>query len=593
MGARSPGGSGIIGFFSELRRRHVIRVAIIYVVVGIGVIEAADLLFPRLGLPNWAVQLVLGLTLVGFPIALVLAWALELTPDGPRSQASVDVPAAPPEPTPTPGVPEPDPAMAASPASGRDTLLVFPFDNISPDEENEYFSDGLTEEIIASLSRIRALGVISRTSAMRLKGADRDIPVIRRDLGVRYVLEGSVRKSGPNLRITAQLIDAATDQHLWAENYSGTTEDIFAIQEGVATAIAGALRIELTPEEERSLARSAIEDPVAHESYLRARHEMWRFSRDGLEKARRHIENALELVGENELLLATLGHIDVWYLQAGIDADPKHLEDAERCADAIFRLNPDSRHGHRLLGMIRFSAGDLRAARPHMETALERAPDDPDALASLGYVLSLRGQDERGLALFERLLEIDPLTPLNHAMPGFVAHLQGRFEDSLAPYRTFLRMDDGGPFSMAMWVWALCANGTPDEAEPTLEELVRAHPDELLTAAAKGLFHGARGDRDAAAGVVSPALQEAARSSEMYSRFLAQIYAMAGDVERSLDYLERTVAIGLAHYPYLSRHDPFLGQVRETPRFERLMEKVKAEWDAARGESTRQADGGG
>ena len=565
----------------ELGRRRVFRVAVLYVHAGLAVLEAADLVFPRLDLPQWTVQLVLGLLIVGFPVAVVMAWELELGPEG----VKVD-------PGPGPAAPErvrhagtDHPVDSAGPSvarpdTGRDRLLVLPFANISPEEENEYFSDGLTEEIIADLSRIRVLGVISRTSAMRLKGADKDVLTLGRELGVRYVLEGSVRKSGDDLRISAQLIDAQVDQHLWGATYEGTIAEVFKIQERVARAIASALRVKLSPPEERELARRRIDDPVAHESYLRARHELWSFTAERLERARLHVMNALEIVGENELLLATLGHIHVWFLQAGVDADAKHLEDADRCVEAIFRVAPDSRHGHRLRGFIEFQRGRLRSARPYLKKSLERDPDDPDALAMLGYLYCLAGREDAGLSLFERLLAIDPLTPLNHAMPGFVAVLEGRFAEAVEPYQTFLRMDDEGPFSMMNWVWVLGLNGRIDEAAPVVDRLRERYRDTPFTSTARSLFHGFRGERSAALDAISPALKGAARQTEMFSRFLAECHATAGDVDGALDWLEQAVEFGLANHPFLSRVDPLLENVRGAPRFQALMERVEAEWRA-------------
>lgn len=600
--------SRLLEWVRELRRRHVIRAAVIYVVVGLGAIEAADLLFPRLGLPDWTVQLVLGLVVVGFPIALVLAYALELTPDGlaldPGSAQPATGSAKRDAGTPGSGTGSgsgsgsdgdanapvvPAPELPVPPAD-RDALLVLPFDNISPDPENEYFSDGLTEEIIADLSRIRSLGVISRTSAMRLKGTDRDVLTLGRELGVRYVLEGSVRRSGDDLRITAQLIDASSDRHLWSETYEGTVEDVFEIQERVAGAIAGALRVKLSPVEQRRLARRRIRDPVAHESYLRARHEMWSFSAAGLEKARRHVRNALDIVGDDPLLLATLGHIHVWFLQAGVSADPEHLERADDCADAVFGLDSESAHGHRLRGFIEFQRGDLRGARPHFRRSLEANPDDPDALLQLGYLYCLAGRTDDAIDLFDRLLAIDPLTPLNHAMPGFAATMEGRFHDALEPYGTFLRMDDDGAFAMMAWIWVLGLNGRIDEADPVVRRLAEAHGDTPFASGGASLYHGFRGEPDRAVAAVSPALREAARHTEMFSRFLADCYALAGEVEEALDWLERNVEIGMANYPWLDHIDPLLENVRGEPRFRRILERVEAEWRTFRDDAVAVPD---
>ncbi len=567
-------------FIREIQRRRVFRVAVFYGIAGIAVVEAADLLFPRLGLPNWTVQLVLGLMIVGFPIALLLSWALELTPEGlaldsgpAEASATIGPSAVPPE-----AMARPPVAPAKPVGDSRRRLLVLPFVNISPDPENEYFSDGLTDEIIADLSHIRALGVISRTSAMRLKGTDQDVRTIGRELGVQYVLEGSVRKSGEDVRISAKLIDAGTDQHLWGETFGGTIADVFDIQARVASSIASTLRIQLSPAEARELRRGRIEDPVAHESYLRARHEMWSFSWDGLEKARRHVENALAIVGDNELLLATLGHIHIWFLQTGSEPDPSHVEHASTCAEKIFELAPDSRHGTRLRGLIEFHRGDFRASRPLLQACLEQSPDDVDALAALGYISCLAGREDEGITLFERLLAIDPLTPLNHGMPGFAAVLQGRFADAVEPYRRFLEMDDGGPFSMMNWVWVLGLNRRIEEADATVAKLVERHGQTPFASVALSLYRGWRGEREEALEAISSSVQEAALHSEMFARFLAQCHALAGDRDGALRWLEKAVDFGLANYPFVSRIDPLLASVRGDPRFSALMVRVEQEW---------------
>lgn len=547
----------------------MVRAGVVYVLVGLGVIEAADLLFPRLGLPEWTVQLVVGLAIVGLPLTLALAWAFEWTSEGLRPETPAD-------PSGSTATAEATPAPSAPAA--RDTLLVLPFTNLSPDPGNEYFSDGLTEEIIASLSRIRSLGVISRTSAMRLKHVDESVRELGRRLAVRYVLEGSVRKDGPDVRITAQLVDAVNDQHLWAETYTGSVDDVFEIQERVGAAIASALQLQLSPAEAKAMRSRGIGDPVAHESYLRARHELFSFSAEGLERARRHVQNALDVVGENEVLLATMGTIEVWCLQVGVDGDARHLERADACAESILRIAPDSHESERLRGLIAFQRGDLRGARGPLQAALRRVPSDPDALATLGYVYCLAGREELGLEYFERLLAVDPLTPLNHGMPGFVAALQGRFDDMVKPYGTFLRMDGGGPFSTMNWIWALGLAGRIDEAEPHVERLEAAHAGTPMAAVGMSLYHGLLGDRTRALAALGPSLEAAAEHTEMFSRFLTQCLAVAGDTDRALDRLDHTVDLGLAHYPFIARIDPLLENLRDRPRFHAILERVEREW---------------
>ena len=188
------------------------------------------------------------------------------------------------------------------------SIAVLPFANLSVDPDNAYFADGLTEEVIADLSRLRALHVISRTSSMAFKDTKKDVRVIARELGVRYVLQGSVRRAEKQLRISAQLIDAIRDDHLWAESYDGTLEDVFAIQERLARLIVAALELRLTPDEERRLAERPIGNVHAYECYLRARHEAWRWRPDAIAHAIQLLRNGLAIVGDNARLYAALGH---------------------------------------------------------------------------------------------------------------------------------------------------------------------------------------------------------------------------------------------------------------------------------------------
>ncbi len=199
------------------------------------------------------------------------------------------------------------PTVAIKPPDIQKSIVVLPFENMSADPDNEYFSDGLTEEIITDLSQVEALRVISRASAMQLKGTEKDIKAISRELQVQYVLAGSVRKAGNKIRITSQLIDPMSDAHLWAEKYSGTLEDVFDIQEKVSRSIVDALKLKLKPEEQEKIAERPIPNVQAFECYLRARPEMLRFTEGGLKRALRHLENGVDLIGENALLTASIG----------------------------------------------------------------------------------------------------------------------------------------------------------------------------------------------------------------------------------------------------------------------------------------------
>ncbi|MBT8403683.1 MAG: protein kinase [Gemmatimonadetes bacterium] len=455
-------------------------------------------------------------------------------------------------------------------------LVVMPFANLSPDPDNEYFSDGLTEEVIADLSQLRGLRVISRTSALRLKNDERDLRELAEALDVRYVLEGGVRKAGDQLRITARLLDAQHDDHLWSERFAGTVEEIFEIQERVARATVEALSVRISPAEDKALSDRPIADPRAYESYLRARYEAWRFSPESLDRARRYIQHAIDLVGDNDLLWVTLGHILVMYVQSGGDTDPGTLVRVDEIADRVEALKPGSPRASWLRAFAAFQRGHAAEALHHGTAAWEGEPDDPDVLVLLGYVNANVGRTKVARGLVEQAVRLDPLTPITRLLPGFVAVFDGRPEDGVQPYREAWELDPESPFTAAFYGWALVHAGRHEDAIEVLEAVASrpdAGPFQSWTAS---LIHGLRGERDAAAAAITPAFVGAGRTTTMFARALADCWALAGEPEAALEWLEESVRGGLLNARYIAEYDPFLASLRPDPRFREFVRRVAA-----------------
>ena len=269
------------------------------------------------------------------------------------------------------------------------SIVVLPFANLSPDPDTEYFSDGLTDEIITDLSRVRALRVISRSSAMRLKGDSRGLAAIGRDLDCRYVLEGSVRRAANTLRITARLVDASFDGQLWADKYAGTLDDVFDIQERVSRSIVDALEIRLTPQEAEQLAERPIPDVRAQECYLRARREIWSFLSGGLDRAISHLEAALALIGDNALLYEGLGVAYFQYIniEVGGGREEEYIQKAESCAEKIFALEPESPRGYMVRAHLQLARGDIHGCGRSLRRVLQAFPKDVLALQLYAHVL--------------------------------------------------------------------------------------------------------------------------------------------------------------------------------------------------------------
>jgi serine/threonine protein kinase/Tfp pilus assembly protein PilF len=458
-------------------------------------------------------------------------------------------------------------------------LVVLPFTNLSPEPDSQYFADGLTEELITDLSRIRALRVISRTSAMRLRDSGKDVPTIARELGVHYVLDGSVRKAGRSIRITAHLVEATADASLWAEKFSGSDEDVFVLQESLSRQIVNALRITLTPAESSRIAHRPIEDPRAYDCFLRARHKLLRFSGRDLDDALALLGEGLKIVGDNELLLGAMGQVYVYYVHWGVRPDPKYLDEAERCVQGVFRLNPNSAQGHAVLGGLHLKRGELQEAVRHLRRAVDVDPEHLDALIWLFYCYITAGQPGAARPIIEHLLEIDPLTALNHAAYGWLLVCENRIPEAVSHYQRGYQLEPASPVIRWLYGWSLAQSGRRDEAAAELATFAKEAQGTIFGPLAGALGHALVGDAAAARYAASPLLASAMQQDEGTSFCLSEIFALVRDYDEALRWLEHAIERGNLNYPMLAEIDTLYGDFRKDPRFTQLLANIRHRWE--------------
>ena len=463
------------------------------------------------------------------------------------------------------------------------TIAVLPFANVGAEHESDPFAEGLTDEVITDLSMIKTLRVISRQSAMRLKGTDRDLRSIARELGARYVLTGGIRRAGSSLRVTAQLVDARTDSQLWADKFNGTLDDVFEIQERLSRQIVEALRLRLTPAEDRRLAQRPIEDVRAYEYYLLARQQIWSFNTQSLDHALAFVRRAHEIVGDNELLCVAEGFIYWQHVNVGIvpvSQYEEYLRRAERCAAKAFALNPESSKGFGLRGAIRHTRADPTGAARDYKQALVLDPNDPEALLWLGYHYAVSGRPALARALIDRLQQVDPLTSLNLAMYGMVAMFDGNYPEALTWTQRAVDIDPANPTPRMLHAMMLAANGRREEGVAILDAVARDASAMAWARLAPAMACALRGDRDGLLRALTPELRAAAHWDEIFAWWTADCLALVNERDEALDFLERAVEFGVINWPWLSRHEPFLANVRGEERFGRLMERVRRAWEA-------------
>jgi len=449
-------------FLSELKRRRVYSVAVAYVVVAWLLIQVATQVFPFFSIPNWVVRLVVLLAIIGFPIAVVCAWAFEMTPEGIKLEGDVDrritrktgrkltaliviVAAVAAGVTvfrflhSQQGIEAAKQAPRAVAIESK-SIAVLPFENLSEEKANAYFADGMQDEILINLARIADLKVISRTSVMQYKtDAQRNLREIGQQLGVAFLLEGRVQRAANRVRVNAQLIDSRNDANVWAQTYDRDLADVFAIQSEIAKAIAKQLQAKLSPNEKKAIEQPPTTDLAAFDLYSRAKSLLLKadFSVTSGPDVRKAIELFDEAVKRDPSFFDAYCQLayahEYLYGLTGSDHTPARLALAEAAVQAATRLRPDAAETHLARAQyLYYGLRDYAGALAQLEIARRGLPNDPRLVEVTGYILRRRGQQEEGLQNLRRAAELDPRNFVTLQQIALSYQFLGRYADSIA-----------------------------------------------------------------------------------------------------------------------------------------------------------------
>jgi adenylate cyclase len=515
------------GYFEELKRRKVVRVCIGYIVGAWLLLQIADATFEPLNLPAWSTTLVLWLLVLGFPVALFLAWALEVTPEGIRRTKKRNNPIA--------------TASHRGASQQVPAIAVLPFADMSPEKDQDHFCEGMAEEVINSLTRIKGVQVASRTSSFQFKDTTLDIHSIGNKLNVNTVLEGSVRKAGDQLRVTAQLINVADGYHIWSEGFDKELKDVFGIQKEIAENVAKAFQLSISPDTEKAIEQQHSKNIEAYEFYLRGRRHFYKFNYKAWKQAREDFSRAIDLDPDYALAYAGLADCFSFIYQY---------------ADSTFSIRLQAETNSRL--------------------ALQLAPDMAQAHASHGLALSYSRRQEEAEKAFERAAELDPMLFDAYYFHGRYAFSKGKLESAAQLFEkaSEVRPDDYQALALLAQVYrALGKDDKRDDARrrtlEVIEKRLETSPDD-----ARALCFGSVNLLEAGETEKGMEWLERAKSSlgddamNLYN--VACVYSNIGKLEEALDCLEKSVHKGMAAVDWMM-NDSDLDNLRDHPRFKTLL----------------------
>ncbi len=577
-------------FFAELKRRNVYKVAVAYAVVGWLIAQIATQIFPFLEIPNWVVRLVIVLIAIGFPIALVIAWAFEATPAGIKRTEDADaMPAAGQKKHAWIFVVFVGAALsislffigryigrnnAGAPELPAKSIAVLPFDNLSRDPDNAYFAEGVQDEILTRLAKVADLKVISRTSTQRFKSAPDNLPQIAKQLGVMHILEGSVQKANDQVRVNVQLINAMSDAHLWADTYDRKLTDIFAVESDIAKTIADTLQAKITGSEKQMMAAQPTSNTEAYELYHKGRSLWEKRSGDNIPKAIAFYKQAIERDPNYALAYAGLASayiiLPFWAGADRLDAYSK----AEDAALKALHLDSNLAEAHVALGKVLFfSEIDLAGAMREYKRAIELTPNDATAHHWFGNdTLAALGRFEEAIAEGKRAIELDPLSTVINVDLGETFYYAHRYDEAARQMRKTLEIDPTSFYAHYNLGIVLQLKGDLSGAIAEYERAKQLGDNtyvSTLCAAAKA--HA--GDKDAALRMLSE-LDKISQQREVVGYLRALLYLSLKNKDQALRWLEKSFEERDGSNISWIKVDPLLEPLHGDPRFEALVQKV-------------------
>ena len=579
----------IDNFFTELKRRNVYKVAVAYAVVAWLLMQIASQIFPFFEIPNWAVRFVVLAIIIGFPIALILAWAFELTPEGvkrtevadaahERSRGAVWIYVVAIGAALSVGLFVLGHYMAPNKQSGLaelpgKSLAVLPFANLSGNPENAYFAAGIQDEIITRLAKIGQLKVVSCLTTQRFKSAPDDLPAIARQLGVANVLQGSVQRTADAVRVNVQLVKAETDTHLWADTFDRQLTDVFQIESDIAKTIAEKLQAKLTGSEERAISVKPTANVEAHQLYLKGRYIWNRRTAENLKKALNYFEAAAQK--DPDYALAYVGIADACGLFPvyGAGAPQEYLPRAKSAAEKALALDDSLAEAHASMGLVHYCYFNGMESAKEFERAIELNPNYATAHHWYGRLtLVMLGQLDRAMAEAKRAYELDPVSSIIHSDLGGVNVAARRYDEAIRQLRGTVEIDPDFFWAYRWLGMALELKGDTQAAIAAYKKAFELNDD---PAGLAFIAHAeaAMGHQDEARKLLTQ-LVDAAKSRYVQPYAFALTYLALGDKDQTLNWLEQGVRDRGATFLQFIKTDAFFDPLRGDPRFEAIVQKV-------------------